>query len=148
MLRGVPANAIEKPVLRGATIYMTTVSTVITAGNDIVWEALDFDTDNISNIDGANPERLTIPIWAKYAKLVFSAPSVGTAPVYELYKNNSQLKPAPGGVLYSQGGTNEFWGRSTPWITVSSGNYFTVRLVSGAGVSIVDDAWFGIELRG
>ena len=133
----------EKPSFYGATVITTTASTAVTVGTDILWESSSIDTDSITDIGGANPERLTIPAWANYAKLSFALPSAGT-PSWCIYKNGAVFV----GRSYSDStGLATYDGVSTAWLSVTSGDYFTIRLITGTGVSIAADAWLSIELK-
>lgn len=132
--------------LKSALVNRVTSSFNVGAAFTIVeWNNEVYDTDSWHD-NSTNPSRLTVPSGVSVVRLscnIETANSTGEIGV-QLYKNGAALT---NDIQFDQSGASNFIGFLTLPLSVSSGDYFEVRVrtTAATNVAISNNSWFAIE---
>ena len=135
-------------VFRGVTLIRTSDSaSEPTTPFNIKYQTELIDTDNAADVGGANPDRITIPAWVRFARFSFASPLIGTSPSGIRIIKNDVLGVFDGTTNSGDTGISIFEGNSTAWIPVLPGDYYTVNVSGGSNIVVGNKNWFSSEFK-
>lgn len=143
--------------LRGALLRLNAPLTAqnFTAGGTIPWEAAEYDTEGAWSL-GVNPNRLTVPASTDitYAKVSTSISLTNHTSdlwtILTIRKGGTHDWTYGGATTMEVGLTGPRMYCATPWVPVTAGEYFDLRIDAETDTSIDvgnNRSWFAIEFR-